>query len=613
MIKQGQTYDVFISYNSLDHQTVQRIVQQLSERGIAAFLDRWYLPAGIPWPQQLENVMKTCRAVAIFLGPNGMGRWQKPEMNLALNRQSNQNDFPVIPVLLPGADPVLGFLALQTWVDLRQGVDEFSVDLLTAAIQGKPPGSDVQLRMDRAMSNICPYRGLRFFREEDAPFFFGRDAFTGRLRDAVVKHALIVVVGASGSGKSSVVRAGLLPHLRKPGTDRTWDVGTMVPGDRPLQNMAAVFAPLLEPGLTEAFLFEEISKWTELLESGKAHLSDLVERALQKQQGTNRFLLVVDQWEELYAPSQNERLRQKFFDEILTATSATNLSVILTVRGDFYHHLINDRSFADQLVDGAVVPISRMTSKELAQIIELPANKVGLQFQPGLVGRILDQVQERPESLSLLEFMLEELWKKRQGQWLTHEAYEQLGELEGAIANHAKDVIATLSRQQREIAKRIFLQLVRPGGEGSAANAELEIITVRRRIAFDELPEESREVVQGLAKAHLIVTGRSEATGKEVIDLVHEALIREWSSLKDWIKEDHEFLLWRETLRTLMNISAADENGRSTLLRGNLLQEAKTWLQNREKELNPREKEYIRRSARAEHRQLLWLGGVLLL
>ena len=151
----------------------------LHSRGIRVFLDRWYLAAGQPWPQALEQTLDSCNAVAVFIGAGDLGPWQQRERDLALDRQGREAAFPVVPVLLPGADPALGFLRLNTWVDFSAGPSEDeALDLLVAAIRGEPPGPLASQHAEAARAAICPYRGLRPFREEDEPFFFGRGEFT---------------------------------------------------------------------------------------------------------------------------------------------------------------------------------------------------------------------------------------------------------------------------------------------------------------------------------------------------------------------------------------------------------------------------------------------------
>jgi hypothetical protein len=160
-----------------------------------------------------------------------MGSWQQREVDVALDLQSRSPNLPVIPVLLPGCEPPLGFLRQLTWVDLRTQTLDRGIPILRKAARGESPGPDLQRDLDSVRASICPYRGLLHFREEDAPFFFGREAAINKLASAVQRQPFVAVAGASGSGKSSVVRAGLVPRLR---SDRrtAWETVILVPTDQ---------------------------------------------------------------------------------------------------------------------------------------------------------------------------------------------------------------------------------------------------------------------------------------------------------------------------------------------------------------------------------------------
>jgi hypothetical protein len=587
-------YDVFLSYNWRDRAAVEPLARRLQDQRLTVFLDRWYLVPGRPWPQALEAALHTCQAVAVCLGPSGMGPWQQRECDLALDRQARDPTFPVIPVLLPDADPALGFLGLNTWVDLRAGREApEALAAFAAAIRGEPPGPDLRARLAATLATICPYRGLRPFREEDAPFFVGREAFAARLLEAVGRHPLVAVLGASGSGKSSVVRAGLVPQLRRGASGRVWDVVTLVPGDRPLHALAAALIPLLEPEMTETDRLAEVGKLAEYLGEGRVALRDVVARALDKQPGTDRLLLVADQWEELYTLSREEPARRRFIDEVLDATARGALSVVLTLRGDFFGHVLSDRSLSDRL-QGAGVNLGPMTRDELERAVEAPAHQVGLTFEPGLVNRILDDVREEPGNLPLLEFVLTELWEKRHGGRLQHDAYEAMGEIRGAIAHRADAVYTPLTPLEQEATRRVFLLSVRPG-EGTD--------DTRRRASFMEVGEAAWPVVQQLTDARLLVTGRDEATGQEMVEVAHEALIRTWTRLRSWLQADREFLLWRQRLRTALAEWERTGRDEGTVLRSTPLTEAERWLAERPDDLTSAEREFIREGVALRQRE----------
>src|SRR5262245_43859478 len=214
MAPTASSYDVFLSYNSAHHGVVEDVARRLRAEGLEPFLDRWYLAPGARWRTKLEDTLSSSKAIAIFVGPGEMGSWQQRELDIALDLQTARPNLPVIPVLLPDCEPPLGFLRQLTWVDLRSQPLDLGIVILAKAARGEELDSDVQNHLDAVRASICPYRGLLPFREEDTAFFFGREAAISRLNGAVQHQPFVAVVGASGSGKSSVVRAGLVPRLR---------------------------------------------------------------------------------------------------------------------------------------------------------------------------------------------------------------------------------------------------------------------------------------------------------------------------------------------------------------------------------------------------------------
>jgi len=594
--KDSGKYDAFFSYNWQDCSSVEFVANRLREQGIDIFLDRWYLIPGRLWPLALEEVLSNCFAVVIFLGPHGMGSWQQREMFFALNRQTHDLTFSVIPVILPGAEPALGFLSINTWIDLRSGLDDpLKLKVLGSALRGYLPEVAIQEKSNQVQNSICPYRGLRPFREEDADFFFGREILTERLLGALSQHNFIGVIGASGSGKSSVVRAGLLPRLRGcRERGGVWDIITLVPGYHPLSSLAASLIPAVEPKISEIDRLAEIKRLGEHFAHDSISLCDVVTRILDIQQGTNRLLLFVDQWEELYTLCQSNEERNIFIEHLLRACIESPLSVVLTLRGDFFGYALDYRPLADQL-QGAIVNIGPMTAEELKQAVTEPAQTVGLIFESGLVNRILQDVQKEPGNLPLLEFVLMRLWEVREGENLLHKDYENIGGLQGSVASRAEDVYCKFSSHEREITQSIFLQLVRLG-EGTD--------DTRRRATFAELERESDHVILQLADSRLIVTGRDESSGEATLEISHEALIRSWTRLQEWIAKDREFLLWHQRLRLAFEEWRRTNRDSGVLLRGALLTEAERWLNERPDDLKRAEVDYIKESSLRQKEEL---------
>ncbi len=604
-------FDVFLSYHWRDHAHVEALATRLRKQNLTVFLDRWYLTPGQSWPKKLETELARCRAVAVCIGQGEMGPWQQREQCLALERQvaaeRRGQIFPVIPVLLPGAEPPLGFLSQNTWVDFRARVDDpVLLHTLANAIHGKPPGPDAQDTVRNTVATMCPYRGLLYFREEDAPFFFGREVAITQLASAVQQHSLVAVVGASGSGKSSVVRAGLVPELRK-SRERVWEVVTMVPTDRPVHALAAVLMPFLEPDMTETDRLIEINKLAEALLSRTIKLREVADRMLAKQPGTNRLLLIADQWEELFTLCKDEAARRCFIDNILGATAATKLSAVLTLRGDFFGRAItNYRPLSDR-VQGAQVNLSQMKREELRLAIEEPARKVGLTFEAGLVDVILEQAGDEPGKLPLLEFVLRRLWEDRQGGQLHHAAYKAMGQLEGAIAAKADSIYDGLSPDDRRRVQQIFLRLVRPG-EGEA--------DTRRRATSTELGAEAQSLIKTLADERLVVTSRLAGSVEDTVEVSHEALVRHWAHLKGWVEADRQFLVWQQRLNVMKKEWEANQRGADLLLRGLPLREAVDRLTKRAEYFSPDERLFIttsmNRRARG-HMALATIAGLVLM
>ena len=562
------SFDVFVSYSRADQDAAERLGRALRACGLTVFVDRWYLVAGQSWPDALEQHLRDCRAVAVCIGASGLGVWQQREHYKALDRQAHEPGFPVIPVLLPGVvDPALGFLGLNTWVDLRQGLEDgASIETLARSVRGLPPSDEAALATDPRAA-ICPYRGLLPFREEDAAFFIGREDFTATLIDKVRSSSLVAVLGASGSGKSSVVRAGLVPALRRDAHNHVWEVLTLTPGPMPLHALLAALSPPPED-MSRAARLARIEGDVALLREHGLAIEAFARDILSEQPGTDRLLLVVDQWEELFTQAKSLDDRQRFLDLILQATADGSVTVVLTLRGDFYGRALENRVLADRL-QNAVVNLGPMRREELKRAVTEPAAKVGLGFEDGLVDRILEDVGGEPGTLPLLEFLLTELWARRERGLLTHSAYAAIGGVKGAIATRAEAELEKLTPEQREALRRVMIRLVTPG-EGQAD------MRTRAQVPPDAAPE----AIRLFTGARLLTTGFDEATGHETLEVSHEALIREWSTYRGWVDAEREFLRTVERVKTAMRAWAeepADKDSR-LLAPGRPLEEARELL-----------------------------------
>jgi WD40 repeat protein/DNA-binding SARP family transcriptional activator len=432
----------------------------------------------------------------------------------------------------------------------------------------------------------CPYRGLAAFREDDAPFFFGREAFAEQLFEEVQRRSLVaVVVGSSGSGKSSTVFAGLLPRLR---AEADWLVLDARPGSYPFRAVAGALTSALESGLTETERLLETQRLATVLQQGELALYHVAMRALEVHSQVRRLLLVIDQFEELYTLCPEPERQCRFLEVLLAAVQAGSgqrrspFVLLLTLRADFMGQALANRSFADALQDGSLL-LGPMNREELQAAIEKPAELQGAAFETGLVERILDDVGEEPGNLPLLEFALTLLWERQTYGLLTHAGYEQVGGVEGALARYADEVYGELDESESDQARQVFVQLVRPG-EGTE--------DTRRVATRAELGDANWALVQHLADQRLVVTGWDEV-GAETAEVVHEALIQGWWVLRGWVEADRAFRTWQERLRAALRGWEASERDEGALLRGAPLVEAEGWLSERGTELSPAELGYI--------------------
>ena len=447
---------------------------------------------------------------------------------------------------------------------------------------------------------LCPYQGLFHFSHQEAEYFFGRDEFIEELFQVTQTRNFIPVLGASGSGKSSVVLAGLVPRLVQQGN---WQFTHFRPGGDPFHALALALVPLYRSQQDSTDNIIQARKLATSLSQNELPLGDVFEE-IKRHHPKQRILVIADQFEELYTLCRDEQIRRRFLDTLLDTfkpgSQQSELSQILvaTMRVDFLGNALSYRPLANVLRDKDV-KISSMDSKELREVIVKPAQKLGVSFDSGLVERILKDIDKEPGNLPLLEFALTELWQKRDGKQLTHQGYEAIGEVSGALTSYADGEFKKFKPEEQEKVKRIFVQLVRPG-EGTE--------DTRRVATKAELHGKNWDLVRRLADARLVVTSRAVITHgqnaeQETVEIVHEALIRNWGQLKGWMATDREFRAWQERIRAAMVQWQEMNRDGSLLLRGAALVQAQEKLSERREELSGAEREFIGLSQKSQKRQ----------
>lgn len=463
------------------------------------------------------------------------------------------------------------------------------------------PGSPTFLANRHVARTLCPYKGLFAFWEQDADVFFGRESLIQLLTEKLDQNHIVQVSGPSGSGKSSLVAAGLTPALK---CSDSWQVLYCRPGNDPFASLASALIALLKPSEDELSRAAQLPKLREVLEQGQ--LSYLLRQALAAN-GSRSVLLFIDQFEELYTQCNTQSLRDNFLDTLLgimgadAVATAPRIRLVYTIRADFANRLLSHRGFTDAIQD-ADVKIGPMNREELDSVIRRPASLRNVRFEEGLAERILNDAGVEPSTLPLLEFALAELWERQTEGTLTHAGYERIGQLSGAIAHQAEKVIRGLGPHQQEVARHILARLVRLADESGEHT--------RQRIPLAALYSEEllnkdagRKVLDQLTQARLVTVAVASDQRQQMVEIAHEALVRRWPRLKQWLEEDREILVWRQRLGSL--IQGWQQTGRDDgfLLRGSLLDEAKLWLARRANDLTPAEKEFINASLNLQRRE----------
>ena len=450
---------------------------------------------------------------------------------------------------------------------LRSMELELASDVADLQAAGERVASD---RHDRAPV-VCPFKGLATFDGDDSEYFFGRERLVAELVARLVGAPLLAVVGPSGSGKSSVVRAGLLPALASgvlPGSE-SWTQVVIRPGEHPREELAAVAARLEAAG---------------------------------------RFVLAVDQFEETFTACRVEAERAAFIAELARIAQAGDGRgvVVLAVRADHYGRCATYRELSSLLAANHVL-VGPMREDELRRAIECPARRVGLRVDPELTDALVADVRDEPGALPLLSTTLLELWQHRDGLRLSHGAYERSGGVRGAVARLAEEAFTQLDPDRQAVARSVVMRLVGLGADGAVE---------RRRVPLKEFGTDgSQDVADVLA---LFTDRRLLTVSTGTVEVAHEALLREWPRLAGWIEEN------RDGVRIHRALSAAAQEWQrlrrddGAVYRGTRLAETLEWRTAHDASLNDLEREFltaceasVARERTTRRRRIRLIGAVL--
>ena len=450
-----------------------------------------------------------------------------------------------------------------------------------------------------------PFQGLQYYDEKDADRFFGRETLVAQIIGRLANSRFLTVIGASGSGKSSVVRAGVIPALRRgerladgsvPPTDSAqWDIRIFTPSAHPLDALAASLTRESESVSAATALRADLAQQPQAL--------NLIARRLLAQNGKKRLMLVIDQFEEIFTQCHQDDERNVFIENLLSAVDPGDsqpITILLTLRADFYAQLaVQDQ--LRELVSHNQEFIGAMSREELTRAILQPAALGNWKVQEGLVEVILDDLGSEPGALPLLSHALLETWKRRRGRVLTVSGYTASGGVHGSIAQTAETVFRQrLSVEQQPIARMIFVKLAEIG-DGA--------LDTRRRAAFSELitratdPVTIDAVLGILTDARLITTDTLEPGDTRIVEVAHEALIREWPTLRDWLNQNRAGLLLHRQLTEDTNDWTKLGRDPGALYRGVRLQQMLEWAKTNPDLISLSEQEFLDASQKIERQE----------
>lgn len=435
---------------------------------------------------------------------------------------------------------------------------------------------------------INPFQGLRPFDVDDADRFFGRDALVANvLRLLEGGQRLIALVGPSGSGKSSVVRAGLIPALAKNALPESedWLVAQMMPGSHPFAELEAA---LLRSTLDAPDSLDD------QLRDAKAGILRAVLRLLPDDR--SHLLLVIDQFEELFTMVADEEVRTQFLSNLVTAIHDAHgrISVIVTLRADFYGHPLHYPEFGARLGEG-VVNVTPLTAEELEAAALEPAKRAGVSFEPALLGQLIAEVRNQPGALPLFQYSLTELFDRRDGNVLRISTYRSMGGVAGALQRRATDLYAELDEPHQAAAKQLFLRLVSISEEGQRSRRR---VTAREVASIAVNTVVMHDVIARFGVYRLLSFDADRLTGAPTVEVAHEALLTAWPILEDWIDSSRDDMRRHASLAVgLREWQLADENP-DYLLPAARLTEYQDWRATSDIVLNEAEQDYLDRATR---------------
>ena len=589
---------IFLSFNSKDMALAEAIRAGLSriDQSAQIFFSPVSLGAGF-WLPKLAEEIAQAEAFLLLIGPTGIGPWQEVEYFTAFDRHVIDKHFPLVPVMVAGAEaPGLSFLRTLNWVEAPFVTEDKVLHRLLAALSGETVTSATPL-----WKLVNPYRGLEAMTEVNADYFFGRTRETAAALTALGHKAgrCPILIGASGSGKSSVAQAGVLSALKSmrwPGTDptvvnpwpqrlqnsRAWVRLTMRPGEAPLQALAETFTRLWRLDAKDPEQAALPRKWAMALSAGGNKLADLIDTTLEelrKREGEapEHILLYLDQGEELYTRAGPKDARR--FSEVLAeGLGDPRLRAFASMRSDYFGRLQADEPLFKCYEHVDVPPLDRT---QLHEVVTTPARVLGVAFEDSqTAGRITAAAAAEPGALPLLSYLLTDMWASMvKHDDATLRLLAQAIDIGGVLASRAEEFLKEHPDDENSLRRLLTLKLASVPPEGEP---------VRRQTTDEECTDAEWALARRLAEHpwRLVVIGERAADRRIIAEVAHEAMLRAWPRLAHWLRDERYFLIFKGDVERAERRWREMSSENSALLTGLDLSRAEGWLPKRSEDLS---------------------------
>ena len=469
---------------------------------------------------------------------------------------------PGLRTMAPDVPPELAAVVDRCLLKRKEDRFPDALSLLRALEPFLPGRYTRELKIDES-----PYAGLSSFQEADADRFFGRTRDIAAMVNRINDRPLIAVVGPSGTGKSSFVRAGLVPVLKRSGTN--WESLVIRPGRNPLAALASIVAPLMSSSTTIEQDIQQQQKLVERLYAEPGYVGNVLRNRARRER--RKILLFIDQFEELYTlvPDVQERMAYTACLSGIADDSTSPIRVVLSIRSDFLDRVPEDERFMSELSQGLYF-LTAPNREGLKDALVQPAEMAGYRFEsPAMVDNMLEHLEATQGALPLLQFAATQLWELRDPsqRMLTESAYQSIGGIAGALASHADSVLAGMTTQERTLVRALFLRLVTPE-------------RTRAIVSVDELRELTKEagemqrLIDHLVQARLLVVQTGGGASGATVEIVHESLLHSWPTLKRWLDEGQEDAGFMEQLRNSARQWQGKNFDNNLLWRGEMVEEA---------------------------------------